>query len=277
MPLAEVNGTRLYYEESGDPNGEVVIFSHGLLMSLEMFAAQTAALAARGYRVIAFDWRGQGHSEAGGDETAYGMDGLAEDAWQLLRALGVTSCHWAGLSMGGMVAFRLFFAQPALFRSLILLDTSADAELPERVARYEQMGITYQQMGPVEPLMQALPHIFFSPATIANQPELVARWVEHWKTLRRDVMPWVEGGVDRRSSVVDRVAGITVPTLIIVGRDDAATPLPRSEQLHELIAGSRLVVIPDAGHSSSVEQPEAVTAAIVAFLDELRAASQPVG
>ena len=271
MPLAEVNGTRLYYEESGDPTGEVVVFTHGLLMSLEMFAAQTAALAARGYRVIAFDWRGQGRSEAGGDEAAYGMDGLAEDAWQLLRALDVTSCHWAGLSMGGMVAFRLYFAHPEVFRSLILMDTSADAELPERVAQYEQMGIVFQQMGPVEPLMQALPPIFFSPATIANQPEVVARWMEHWKTLRQDVMPWVEAGVEKRSSVVDRVSSIAVPTLIIVGRDDAATPLPRSEQLHQLIAGSRLVIVPDAGHSSSVEQPEAVTAAIVSFLGELRA------
>lgn len=271
MPLAEVNGTRLYYEETGDPNGEVVVFSHGLLMSLEMFAAQTAAVAARGYRVIAFDWRGQGRSEAGGDEAAYSMDGLAEDAWQLLRSLGVTSCHWTGLSMGGMVAFRLYFAHPELFRSLILLDTSADAELPEQVAQYEQMGLLYQQMGPVEPILQALPHVFFAPATIANQPDVVARWVEHWKTLRRDVMPWVEAGVDKRSSVVDRISSITVPTLIIIGQDDVATPLPRSQQLHELIAGSRLVAIPAAGHSSSVEQPEAVTAAIVSFLDDVRA------
>ena len=271
MPLADVNGTRLYYEESGDSTGQAVVFAHGLLMTQEMFAAQTAALAARGYRVIAFDWRGQGRSEPAGDAAAYGMDGLAEDATQLLRALGVTSCHWAGLSMGGMVAFRMYFAHPELFRSLILLDTSADAELPERVAQYGQMSIAYQQMGPTEPLMQALPHIFFSPVTIANQPEVVARWMEHWKTLPRDVLPWVEGGVDKRSSVVDRVSSITVPTLILVGQDDVATPLPHSEQLHQLIAGSRLVVIPAAGHNSTVEQPEAVTAALVAFLDELRA------
>lgn len=270
MPLAEVNGTRLFYEESGDPTGEVVVFAHGLLMSLEMFTAQTAALAAQGYRVIAFDWRGQGRSEAGGNEASYGMDGLAEDAWQLLQALGVTTCHWAGLSMGGMVAFRMYFAHPEVFRSLILLDTSADAEEPEKVTQYEQMGITYQRMGPIEPLMQALPRVFFSPATNANQPEVVAQWMEHWRTLPRDIMPWVESGVDKRSSVVDRVSSIAVPTLILVGRDDAATPLPRAEQLHQLIAGSRLVVVPDAGHSSSVEQPEAVTAAIVSFLDELR-------
>lgn len=272
MPMADVNGTRLYYEEAGDPNGEAVVFAHGLLMSSAMFANQVTALAGRGYRVIAFDWRGQGRSEASGDAAAYGMDGLAEDAWQLLRALGVTACHWAGLSMGGMVAFRLYFAHPEVFRSLILLDTSADAELPERVAQYERMGITFQQMGPVEPLMQALPPVFFSPATIANRPEVVARWVEHWKSMRRDVMPWVESGVDKRSSVVDRVSSIKVPTLIIVGRDDVATPLPRSEQLQQLIAGSRLVVIPDAGHSSTVEQPEAVTNAIVSFLDGLRSA-----
>jgi 3-oxoadipate enol-lactonase len=272
MPLTEVNGTRLNYEETGNPDGEVVVFAHGLLMSSAMFTAQIAAVAARGYRVIAFDWRGQGKSEAGGEEASYGMDSLAEDAWQLMRSLDVSSCHWAGLSMGGMVAFRLYFAHPELFRSLILLDTSADAERPELVAQYERMGIMFQQMGPVESLLQALPRVFFAPATIANQPDVVTQWVEHWKTLRRDVMPWVESGVDKRSSVVDRVSSIAVPTLIIVGQDDAATPVPRSEQLRQLIPGSRLVIIPEAGHSSSVEQPEAVTAAIVSFLDGLRSA-----
>ncbi|MGH2515284.1 MAG: alpha/beta fold hydrolase [Ktedonobacterales bacterium] len=270
MAKVEVNGTRLHYEERGDPNGEVVLFAHGLLFHSGMFVEQVAALARRGYRVLAFDWRGQGRSEGSGDAAAYGLDSLAVDAWELLQALGVGSCHWAGLSMGGIVGFRMYFAHPEVFRSLILLDTSADAELPERVAQYEQMSLMYQQMGPVEPLLQALPHVFFSPATIAGKPEVVAEWVEYWKTLRRDVLPWVEAGVDKRSSVVDRVGAISVPTLIVVGADDAATPLPRSEQLHELIAGSQIVVIPSAGHSSTVEQPEAVTNAIVAFLESVR-------
>lgn len=270
MPMAQVNGAELFYTERGAPTGEVVVFSHGLLMDSTMFAHQIATVAERGYRVIAFDWRGQGQSGGGGSAADYSLESLAELAYALLGQLGVQSCHWAGLSMGGMVAFRLYATHPEVFRSLILIDTSADAELPERIAQYEQMGLAYQQQGLTEPVKHALPHIFFSPATISNKPDVVAYWIERWSRLARETLPWVEAGVDKRSSVVDRVSSIAVPTLIIIGRDDAATPLPKSEQLNQLIQGSQLVVIPDVGHSSSVEQPEAVTAAILDFLASLR-------
>ncbi|HET9451382.1 MAG TPA: alpha/beta hydrolase, partial [Aggregicoccus sp.] len=103
MPLLSVNGTQLYYEDSGG-EGEPVVFSHGLLWSSQLFAPQVQALRAR-YRCIAYDHRGQGRS-AKPPGRSVDIETVYEDAVALIETLGVASCHFVGLSMGGFVGMR---------------------------------------------------------------------------------------------------------------------------------------------------------------------------
>jgi pimeloyl-ACP methyl ester carboxylesterase len=117
MPFKEINGTRIHHTETGS-GPETIVFSHGLLMSGEMFRDQVAAFSDR-YRCITFDHRGQGQSEV--TESGYDMDTLAEDAAALIRELNCAPCHFAGLSMGGFVGMRLAIRHPELLKSLILL------------------------------------------------------------------------------------------------------------------------------------------------------------
>jgi pimeloyl-ACP methyl ester carboxylesterase len=270
MPTVQVNGAGLYYSETGRRDGEVVVFSHGLLFDHTMFEHQIATLSDAGYRVIGFDWRGQGRSLAAGGEEAYAFESLAEDAYGLLQYLEIARCHWVGLSMGGMVGFHLYFKQPELFRSLTLIDTSADPEEAESLPRYRQMAQAFKAFGPVPALMEALQQVFFAPSFKQRNPKAFERWSNLIASNQRESMELICSGVLNRPSVTERLGEIKVPTLIMVGDHDAATVPAHSETMHGKIAGSKLVIIPDAGHSSTVEQPEFVSRELLGFLKSLK-------
>jgi 3-oxoadipate enol-lactonase len=133
MPMLRVNGTELYYEDTGG-RGQAILFSHGLFWDTSLFAPQIAALKSR-YRCVAYDHRGQGRS-AESDLRAIDMDTLFADAVALIEALDLKPVHVCGLSMGGFVAMRLGARRPDLVRSLLLLDTSADPEPPKNAPKY---------------------------------------------------------------------------------------------------------------------------------------------
>ena len=176
MPFVTANGAQLHYTEAGS-GPECVVFSHGLLWSGEMFAAQVEALSGQ-YRCIAYDHRGQGQSEitAGG----YDMDNLARDAAALLEALSASPCHWVGLSMGGFVGMRLAARQPWLIRSLTLLDTAADPEPGHRKELRRAMGYLSRVVGFRPFLGEAMRAMFGAPfladpARAAQREELRER------------------------------------------------------------------------------------------------------
>src|SRR5579862_9167479 len=147
MPAIEVNGTSLYYEDSGPGStGETIAFSHGLLWNTSMFAAQIAALRAR-YRCIAWDHRGQGQSAAD-HRHCIGMELVTQDAIALLDRLAPGPVHFAGLSMGGFVAMRIAARRPELVRSLILLETSGDPEPEGNIKRYRMLTAIVRAVGP---------------------------------------------------------------------------------------------------------------------------------
>lgn len=269
MPTIELNGTSLYYEDTGPGStGETIAFSHGLLWTTEQFAPQIAALRAR-YRCIAWDHRGQGKSAADHRE-CIGIELVWQDAAQLLQQVAGGPVHLCGLSMGGFVAMRMAARRPALVRSLLLLETSADPEPIENIARYRLLTRVLKLLGPTVIKGKIAP-IMLGKTLVTDKArrkdkaafvELMAR--------RRDIWRAVNGVVDR-AGVHDELAQITAPTLVVVGDEDVATPLPKAERIVRAIAGAKLVKIPRAGHSSPVEEPQLVTAAIEAFLQALPA------
>ena len=265
MPTLDVNGTRLYYEDTGGP-GEPIVFSHGLLFSVRMFDAQVAAL--RGcYRCIAYDHRGQGRSDVPAVESI-DMDTLYQDAVTFIERLGVAPCHFVGLSMGGFVGMRIAARRPELLRSLVLLATSATrgradgvslqaAQLHRALDRFAPGGV----QGHAD---HVRPHLPRRPprASLRNEwrQQLVSNSREIWRAVN---------GVIHRQGVHEELPRIAAPTLIVVGEEDVATVPAKAERLHAVIRSSRLVRVPRAGHTSTVEEPEQVNAALTAFLDEV--------
>lgn len=266
MPTIDLPGARLWYEERGS-GPETIVFAHGLLWSGRLFEPQVAALEDR-YRCITFDFRGQGRSEITAD--GYDMDTLAADAAALIESLGAAPCHFVGLSMGGFVAMRLGFRRPELLRSLVLIETSAEPEPEENQPRYRRLNAVARWFG-LGLVVGAVMKILFGrtfledPARKAERRELRSRLVAN----RRRGITRAVTGVIEREGVLDRIHEIPVPTLIMVGDEDVATVPAKAKAIHQRIPGSRLVTIPGAGHTSNLEQPEAVNAALEDFLASL--------
>jgi 3-oxoadipate enol-lactonase len=262
MPFVEVNETELHYEDTGGDGRETLVFSHGLLMDLRMFDRQADFFRDR-YRVLRYDHRGQGGS-ARPRVRSIGIETLYEDAVALIGRMGVAPCHFAGLSMGGYVALRLMARRPDLLRSAVLLDTSAGPEADP--APFRRLNLVARWLGPRPVAGRVLPILFGR--TFLTDPARAAE-LAGWQArlLRLDRSIWrAVNGVIERSGVFDELAGVTVPTLIIVGDEDLATPPRQAERIHAAVSGSRLVRIPEAGHSSTVEAPEAVNRVMADFL-----------
>lgn len=266
MAIIRVNGAALYYEEHGS-GPQTIVFAHGLLWSCRMFDAQVNLLKER-YRCVAFDFRGQGQSEV--TRSGYDMETLYGDAVALIGQLGCAPCHFLGLSMGGFIGLRLAARHPELLRSLILLETSADPEPREHVAKYRQLAFVARWFGLGLVVERVMPVMFGR--TFLTDP---ARTLERreWRTRmsgnHRLGVTRATTGVITRQGVYSEIDSIRVPTLILVGDEDVAVPLVHSRRLHEGITGSRLEVIPRAGHTSTVEEPTAVNVAITTFLGSL--------
>lgn len=266
MPAMRLNGANVSYEVTGD-GLETIVFAHGLLWDGYMFHKQVAALRDR-YRCVTFDFRGQGKSEVTRD--GYDMDTLTLDAAQLIERLGFAPVHFAGLSMGGFIAMRLGARRPDLIRSLILMETSAEPEPPENIPRYRMFYRVARFLGPGAVASRVMPIMFGQKfMTDPNRAAERDEWRRRASANHRVGIGRATEGVISRRGVTEEIGKIRAPTLIIVGDQDVATVPAQARRIHDLIPGSRLVVIPGAGHTSSIEEPEAVTTAIEEFLASL--------
>lgn len=267
MPKIRVNGAELYYEEQGSGT-ETIIFSHGLLWSGRMFADQVDALKEH-YRCITYDHRGQGQSEVTKD--GYDIENIYADGAALIKALNIAPCHFVGLSMGGFVGMRIAARQPELLRSLMLIETSPDPEPEQNIPRYKLLSVIALWFG-FGLVTNAVMKIMFGQKFL-NDPsraadlEKMKNWLRnnHRIGITRAVI-----GVINRKPIYDELDKIKLPTLIMVGDQDIATVAAKSERIHARIIGSKLVIIPGAGHSSSVEEPAFVNKAITDFLNGLK-------
>jgi len=268
VPRITVNGADIYYEERGK-GPETIVFSHGLLWSGYMFQNQISALEDK-YRCIAFDFRGQGQSEI--TPTGYDMETLYSDAVSLIEKLGCTPCHFVGLSMGGFIGLRLGIRRPDLLKSLTIIESSPDPEAPETIKQYRMLNIIARWLG-LKIVADKVMEIMFGKKFL-NDPERTAlkqEWKERMIANHRIGITRAVTGVITRQGVSEQLEQIKTPTLIIVGDQDVATVPAKAEKMHASISNSKLVIIPGAGHTSTVEEPIAVTDAMTTFLKGLAA------
>jgi pimeloyl-ACP methyl ester carboxylesterase len=259
MPHANLNGAHIHFTDSGG-DGEVIIFSHGLLFSGEMFEAQVAHFRDC-YRCITFDHRGQGKS--GVTETGYDIDTLTCDAMALIEHLNAGPCHFVGLSMGGFVGMRLAANNPHLIKSLTLLDTSAELEPKRNIPKYRLLNLVARWLGLRMVIGQVMP-IMFGQTFLKDMSRLQQQQL--WKNAiigndRIGITRAVKGVIDRQGCF-DLLGKIKLPVGIGVGDEDVATTSDKSDRMHQAIIGSQLVLFKGAGHSSTIETPDQVNSLI---------------
>ena len=261
MPTIKVNGVELFYEESGS-GPETIVFSHGLLMDHSMFDSQRAAFEDR-YRVIAYDHRGQGKSGVTG--SGYDMDTVAKDAAGLIEALHAAPCHFAGLSMGGFVGMRLAARRHELVRTLTLMNTGAGKESVFSRLRYGFLAQLVNFVGTAPFVGIAVKELFGRTTRNSTDPatrKMLADWTAKLRSRPKSTARALMGVMNRLEFSAQELAAIRCPTLILAGDEDTPQPPRNSEKLAAAIPHAKLVRIPCCGHSSSLEAPEAVSAAM---------------
>ncbi len=246
----------LYHKEyagGANPGGPPLVLVHGAGGDLMHWPANLRRLP--GHRVYALDLPGHGKS-AGVGFTA--VADYAEAVRRWADDLGLPKFVLAGHSMGGAVAVEYALRHPGGLAGLVLVSTGARL----RVAPQLLAGVLNDRDGTVDLLVRWMYGDWADP----NLLRLGARRL-------REVPPEVLHADFVACDTFDRradVARIELPTLIVCGSADVMTPLKLSQSLHDQIAGSELVILPDAGHMAAIQQPEPVGAAVQAFLERLR-------
>ena len=265
----QVRGLELSVLDTGAPDGgdpTPICFSHGLLWSKEMYGPQIEALSGR-HRCVAWDHRGQGQSEVPSGRVAT-IDACTDDAAALIEQLHLGPVHFVGLSMGGFVGLRLAIRRPELIQSLVLIDTAADPEPASNVPKYRRLSWAARIFGVNGWLANQVMPILFGDSFLddPDRAALRAEWRGRLMQNRRAVVKAVAGVIER-ASVESELDQIRCPVLQIHGEEDRAIVMERARSTSRRIPGCHFVTIPRAGHTSTIENPIAVTEAITAFLE----------
>jgi 3-oxoadipate enol-lactonase len=256
---ATVNGIEINYEIHGQ-GGPWVVLSHSLACDLHMWDAQIELLKDR-FRVLAYDTRGHGKSDTPGGE--YTLDQLVEDAKGLLDEIGVEKPHWIGLSLGGMIGMMFELKYPGTFRSLVLCDTSSRMP-PELAPVWAGRIKTVAESGMAGVVESTLERWFTEPFR-KSRPDVIDRIAKMIAATKVDGYAGCCHAIPKLDCT-DRLHQIACPVQVIVGEQDAGTPVAMSEAIHSGIANSELVIIPQASHLSNLEQPEKFNDALNRFL-----------
>ena len=253
-------------DEAG--SGPEILCAHGTLMDRTMFAPQLDGLANE-YRLAAYDLRARTERFA----DPYDLWDLVEDCGAVMDGLEMERPVVVGMSMGGFMALRLALEYPDRVAGLVLIDSIADPHPDEDRELYRGMveEIRSDESVP-ENMAQTVTHFLFGETTREQRPALVERWVDRWQTypgeaVYNEVLSWLD-----RDGIADELAALDVPALAIHGEDDASLDVAQTESMVDALDAD-LEVIPAAGHSANLEQPEPVNEAVREFVDE--SANQP--
>ena len=258
MPFATIHNTRMFYRLQGSPGRPVLILSHSISTDQAMWDLQVNDLLPH-FQVLRYDTRGHGASDAPAGE--YSVEMLGKDALALADALGISQFAFCGLSLGGAIGQWVAAQAPERVTHLVLANSS-----PQFVPRanWETRISTVREKG-MSAVADVAMQRFFSPDTVAKGDPHVASIRSVF--LSTDPVGYTACCAALRDmDHTQLVRKIKVPTLIISGDRDVATPwIGHGERLINEIQGARAVHLP-AAHLSNIEKPRSFTAALFEFL-----------
>jgi pimeloyl-ACP methyl ester carboxylesterase len=263
--VAQLPARSVRYLEAG--SGTPLVLLHAFPLHANQWLPQIDR-PPHGWRIIAPDLRGWGPGAASTFTVPDTIDGHADDVLELLAHLDIDRAIVGGLSMGGYVTLALVAKAPARVAGLVLADTRAAADTPEGRAKREQTIARVATEGP-QAVARDLAAGLVGATTRAEQPDLVDVLHDYAATATADGLTSTIRALRDRPDRTALLGSIACPTLVICGSEDTVTPPAESEALHAAIPGSRLVVVPRAGHLSNLEQPAAFNAALQAWAASL--------
>lgn len=272
MPEIEgAEGARLYVEAHGD--GVPIVLSCAFCTTHENFRPQVAALVDHGVRVILWDYRGHGKSEAPDDDSGYSPELVVEDLHRVLEwGAPDEQAVVGGLSLGGMISLHYYFAHPDRVQALVLVDSGPGFKNPDAQAKWaaqaERTAFFLESRG-----LEAFVDGKAGATTIGRDPALPAAQAARAAIVAQD--PLALGRFGKNVSavapgVIDDLDRIDVPTLIVVGEED--DPYMRAaEVMAGKIPGACRVDLEGAGHICNIEKASDFNAVLIRFLSQLDA------
>ncbi|MFD9724901.1 alpha/beta fold hydrolase [Streptomyces sp. NPDC059072] len=260
------NGVNVFFDDLGPRAGAPVILIHGHPFNRTMWAPQTAALTAAGYRVITPDLRGYGESPVVPGKAL--LADHADDLAALLARLGIEQVVVGGVSMGGQIAMELRLRHPGVVRALVLCDTSMEPETEDGKRYRRELAerlLAEGMKGYAEEVIDKM----LAPYNVTGMPEAAARVSAMMCATDPEGAAAALRGRAERPDYRPVLAGTSEPCLLLVGADDVYTPVADAEAMHALMPHSVLTVVDGAGHLPGVERPEAVNRALLEFLAAL--------
>lgn len=252
------DGARIHYEVEGTQYGPPLLFSNSLGTNLNMWNGQMEAAVGLGFRVIRYDQRGHGKSEA--PKGSYTLPRLASDIADLLDALKIDKAAFCGISMGGMTGMHLAKQHPPRFSRLALCNTAAHMG-PREMWDGRIKSVTD---GGMEAVVEGVVERWFTPAFREKNPGEVQR-------IRAMILSTAPRGYAgccaalRDMDERDQLGLIEAPALVLIGAQDPATVPEKGQYIVERIRGAQKAMI-DAAHLSNVEQPEEFNRVVLGFL-----------
>lgn len=257
-----INNIYLAYDDHGI--GLPVIFLHAFPLNRQMWQGEMAALLGdQRYRLVALDWRGFGESDITSPVST--MELFAEDVAGLMDLLGIQKAVLCGLSMGGYAAFAFLRNYPQRLAGLILADTRPGADSSEAQANRENVARIAETQGTGAIADLQVPRLI-SEYTRQHHPEVENRIRQMIYAATPQGIAAASRGMAQRADSTGLLAGITCPALVIVGEQDTLTPPTVAQEFASQIPGAQVVVIPQAGHLSNLEQPELFLQVVRGFL-----------
>lgn len=268
MPVVSVNDVSLYVEDVG--TGPPVLLAHAFLGRADVWAGQRMALRAR-HRVITYDARGHGRSDAPHDPTAYSLAIAVADLTGVLDVLGIESAHLCGLSMGAKTVLHTMLRHPHRVRSAVLADPGAGSDDVVAFRKdNERLARDFETKGSAWTFENRLANSAF----VSGLGDRRQRAIEGMQALVESQDPIAIAHIIRnvlspRPSVYSlehELRAIRCPVLVVSGERDAAVEEP-ARYLADTIPGAESVVIPDVGHVTNILAPGPFNEALLTFLD----------
>lgn len=262
--IVEINTISISYNDVGEGNIPI-IFLHGFPFDKATWHSQLDALKSSN-RVIAIDIRGFGQSKD--EKTSLSIDLFSDDLLAFMDKLKIDKAVICGLSMGGYIALNALKRFPERFEALILCDTQCIADTPEgkenRYKTIEQINLH----GAAEFNEKFIKNVFH-PDSLTTKIEIVENLRNSVFANSNNIIANGLIALAEHSETCSILNKISIPTLIMCGREDKVTPLAQSEFMHKNIKKSVLKIIESAGHVSNLEQPKEFNKNLLAFLSSL--------
>jgi 3-oxoadipate enol-lactonase len=259
-----INDINIEYRDEG--YGLPVIFIHAFPLNQTMWDEQVAALKNH-CRVITLDLRGFGKSDV--PVGPYSMDQMASDVRGLMAALDIDRATLVGLSMGGYISLAFYRNYPDAVRAMVLADTRASADTKEARERRIKSAERAEREG-AKAIADDMVPVALARYSVERRPDIVERMRAMAEANSPEGIAAAQRGMSERRDSTYILAAIDFPTLIIVGSEDALTPVAESEALRDGIRGASMHVIEGAGHLSNLESPHEFNDTLTQFINSLK-------